>query len=241
MIYHVLPGDTQVEEFRKTALDGELIVFREALVTGPVESANVDEFWERRAHYILSEYGEDEIEYQEKVADEILRLTDAEKGDEVNLWFEFELFCGVNLWFCLDQLKGSGASIYRVSPVNPSPDNVWDGFGQHTADDLRACYETRVELTEEDIEIGASLWAAFRDRDADRLHELGEYRSPAFPFLKEVSEAASELETKPAAIVKEIVASGKHDIDEVFPEFRSRAGVYGFGDLQVEKLLGRVI
>jgi hypothetical protein len=241
MIYHVLPGDAQVEEFRKTGLEGKLIVFREALITGPIDAADVDEFWEKRAHFILSEYGEDVIEYQEKVADEILRLADVEEGDEVDLWFEFELFCGVNLWFCLDQLKGSGASIYRVSPVNPSPDNVWDGFGQHTADDLRASFETRVELTEEDIETGAALWAAFRDRDLDCLRELGEYRSPAFPFLKEVCDAASDLETKPASIVREIVASGKHGIDEVFPEFRRRAGVYGFGDLQVEKLLGRVI
>ena len=240
MIYHVLPGDAQVEEFRKTGLEGELIVFREALVAGPIEADNVDEFWDSRAHYVLSEYGEDEIDFQEKVADEILRLGDVRDGDEVNLWFEFELFCGVNLWFCLDQLKSSGATIYRVSPVNASPDNVWDGFGQQTADDLRACYESRVELTEEDIETGAKLWAAFRDRDRERLREFGEYRSPAFPFLKELCEAASDLETRPAAIVREIVASGKHGIDEVFPEFRNRAGVYGFGDLQVEKLMERV-
>ena len=241
MIYHVLPGDAQVEEFRKTDLEGELIVFREALIAGPIESENVDEFWESRAHYVLSEYGEDEIDYQEKVADEILRLAEVSEGDEVNLWFEFELFCGVNLWFCLVQLKGSGARIYRVSPVDASPDNVWDGFAKHTAESLRECFESRVELSEEDAETGANLWAAFRDRDRERLRELGEYRSPAFPFLKEVCGAASDLETRPAAIVREIVASGKHGIDEVFPEFRSRAGVYGFGDLQVEKLLERVI
>ena len=52
--------------------------------------------------------------------------------------------------------------------------------------------------------------------------------------------AASDLESRPAHIVREIVASGKHGIEEVFPEFRSRAGVYGFGDLQVEKLIERV-
>jgi len=239
MIYHVLPGDAQVEEFRKTGLGGELIVFREALITGPIDAANVDEFWDRRAHYVLSEYGEDEIDYQEKVADEILRLGEVDEGDEVNLWFEFELFCGVNFWFCLDQLKGSGASIYRVSPVDVSPDNVWDGFGNHTADDLRACYESRVQLTEEDIRTGAELWAAFRENDRGRLRELGGYRSPAFPLLKEVCEASSDMDTRPAAIVRESVASGKRGSDEVFPEFRSRAGVYGFGDLQVEKLLER--
>ena len=239
MIYHVLPGDAQVEEFRKTGLEGDLIVFRDSLVTGPIDAADVDEFWDRRAHYILSEYGEDEIAYHEKVADELLRLEEIGEDDEVNLWFEFELFCSVNYWFCLDQLKGSGAGICRVSPENASPDNVWDGFGQHTADDLRACFDARIGLTKEDIQTGARLWTAFRDRDAARLRELGDYRSPAFPFLKEVCEAASEIETRPAEIVAEIIRSGKESIDEVFPEFKSRAGVYGFGDLQVEKLIER--
>ena len=240
MNYHVLPGDAQVEEFRKTGLEGELIVFREALIAGPVDASDVDEFWDRRAHYVLSEYGEDEIEYQEKVADEILRLGEVKKGDEVNLWFEFELFCGVNFWYCLDQLEGSGANLYRVSPVGASPDNVWDGFGNHTADDLRDCFDSRVELSDEDVRIGKELWKAFRGRDADRLRKLGDYRSPAFPFLKEVCDAASDLDTRPAKIVREIVDSGKRGIEEIFPEFRSRAGVYGFGDLQVEKLIERL-
>jgi hypothetical protein len=241
MIYHVLPGDAQVEEFRKSGLDGELIVFREALVTGPIDEADIDEFWDRRAHYLLAEYGEDEIDYQEKVADEILRLGEIGETDEVNLWFEFELFCSVNYWFCIEQLKGSGAAIYRVAPVDASPDNVWDGFGQHTADDLRACFDSRVELTEEDIETGSKLWQAFRDRDSHALIQLSEYRSPSFPFLKEVCEAASEIESRPAEIVRGIVATGKRDLAEVFPEFRSQAGVYGFGDLQVEKLIERAV
>ncbi len=240
MIYHVLPGDAQVEEFRKTGIEGQLIVFREALITGPIDEANPDEFWDRRARFILSEYGEDEIEYQEKVADELLRLEDAGADDEVNLWFEFELFCSVNYWFCLDQIKDSGAVIYRVAPVDASPDNVWEGFGQHRADDLRSCFDSRVRLSVDDIETGSSLWKAFRNRDTPRLKQFSEYRSPAFPFLKEVCEAAADLEVRPAEIIREIVGSGKRGIEDVFPEFRSRAGVYGFGDLQVEKLIERV-
>ena len=108
MIYHVLPGDAQVEDFRKTGIPGELIVFREAFVTGPIDAIDVNEFWDHRAHFILSEYAEDEISYHEKVADEILRISDIGPDDEVNLWFEFELFCSVNFWYCLNELKDSG-------------------------------------------------------------------------------------------------------------------------------------
>ena len=240
MIYHVLPGDAQVEDFRKTGISGELIVFREALVTGPIDAVDVNEFWEARAHFILGEYGEDEIEYQEKVADEILRISDIESDDELNLWFEFELFCSVNFWYCLAELKDSGAAVYRVAPINLEPDDVWKGFGGHDADDLAAAFESRTEMSQDDLDRGTELWSAYRRRDGSILRKLGDYRSASMPFLKEVAEAASEIDTRPLQIVREIRSEGFATLDEVFPEFRKRAGVYGFGDLQVEHLLDSI-
>ena len=103
MIYHVLPGDAHVEEFRKTGLEGEVIVFRDVLITGPIDHAPAEEFWDRRARFVLSEYGEDEIVFQEKVADELLKLSDVNEGDEVFL-------LGIILFYtfyCLYQLVES--------------------------------------------------------------------------------------------------------------------------------------
>lgn len=237
MIYHVLPGDSQVEEFRKTALDGELVVFREALITGPIDAVDVNDFWDRRARFILAEYGEDVIDYHEKVADEIIQLADIGDGDEVNLWFEYELFCSVNMWFCLDQLTGSSAEIYRVAPINPTPDDVWKGFGEHNADDLMTCFESRTAFTDRDLETGSLLWKAYKDRDTERLKSLGDYRSPCFPFLKEVCDAAAEIETRPVQLVAQLKASGFDTPEKAFHEFQKRAGVYGFGDMQVERIL----
>lgn len=240
MIYHVLPGDAQVADFQKTEIPGELIVFREALVTGPLDAIGPNEFWDQRARFILGEYGEDEIAYHEKVADEILRISDIEAGDEVNLWFEFELFCSVNFWYCLSELKDSGAAVYRVAPINLEPDDVWKGFGEHNADDLTAAFESRTEVTQDDLDQGAKLWSAFRRREGSNLRKLGDYRSHSMPFLKEVSEAASEVDTRPLQIVREIRSDGFAALEEVFPEFKKRAGVYGFGDLQVERLLDSI-
>lgn len=240
MIYHVLPGDAQVEDFRKTGIPGEVIVFREAFVTGPLDAAGPNEFWDQRARFVLGEYGEDVIAYHEKVADEILKLSDIEAGDEVNLWFEFELFCSVNFWYCLSELKDSGASVFRVAPINLEPDDVWKGFGEHNSDDLAAAFESRTEISQEDLDRGAELWNAFRRREGSGLRKLGDYRSASMPFLKEVADAASEIDTRPLQIVREIRSEGFANIEEVFPEFKKRAGVYGFGDLQVERLLDSI-
>lgn len=237
MIYHVLPGDGQVEEFKKTDIDGEPVVFREALVTGPLDGDIYGSFWDARAAFILTEYGEDPFEYQDKVANEIMKIADAEEDDEVNLWFEFELFCGVNLWFCCELLRGTNAKVYRVTPAILEQDDLWSGFGFFNAKDLSTCYSERVEMSVEDIELGSELFRAYRDGDNDRLIELGRTESAAFPHLRVVVEAAAQRETLPLATVRDIIESGKTEIADVFPEFRTRLGVYGYGDTQVERLL----
>jgi hypothetical protein len=237
MIVHVLPGDSLVETFKTTGIEGETIVCREAFVSGDLDGGTLEDFWETRANLIAVEFGGDPIEYRESVAGEFEKLLDLEPDDEVNLWFEYELFCSVNMWFCLDLLKNIGLKIFRVAPVKTSPDNVWNGFGQHSSGDLVECFHARIQFSQEDVLRGSQLWKAFREGDADTFRDLSTYRSPCFPFLKEICDAASEIETEPAMIVRELRSAGLNDIDTVFPEFKKRAGVYGFGDVQVQRIL----
>ncbi|HSI88810.1 MAG TPA: DUF1835 domain-containing protein [Pyrinomonadaceae bacterium] len=239
MNVHVLPGDAVLEQFNLANIDGDVIVFREALVTGPLDGADIDAFWDVRANFMTIEYGEDPIDFREKVVYEIERLEDLTPDTEIHLWFEYELFCQANMWFCLDRLS-QHQNVFRVAPLNPSPDEVWKGFGPHSAEDLAECLDRRVRFSSEDLRIGSELWGAFRSRDSGKLIELGKYSSPAFPFLKEVCDAAAVVDTEPLAILREIRESGHSEIDTIFPEFQKRAGVLGFGDLQVEGLLHRL-
>jgi len=237
MIYHVLPGDSVAADFRKTGLEGNVIVCREALVEGDLYGETLDEFWDSRANFLMVAHGTDEIDYHEKVAAELSKLADVSDDTEVNLWFEYELFCNVNMWFCLSLLASSNASVYRVEPSVLDRDKLWDGFGSMDADDLSECFEARTIFESSDIRLGRDLWNAFQKHDSDRLLLLGETESKCFPYLKEVCEAASKIETRPKDIIDDIVASGKKDLSEVFPAFKQRAGVYGFGDSQVERIL----
>lgn len=236
---HVLPGDSLTAELAQTGIDGDVIVFRETLIAGDISEENLDLFWDIRANFVMLDYGGDPIEYRESVAYELEKLIDLEPETEVNLWFEYELFCQANMWFCLDLLKDQ-ENIYRVAPLNASPDDVWKGFGDHDAAKLNECFQERVKFTAEDLSKGRELWAAFRKHDSTRLLELGKYRSACFPFIKETCTAAAEIETRPKAILKEITATGLNEIETIFPEFQKLAGVYGYGDLQVERLLERL-
>lgn len=241
MIYHILPGDSLVEEFRKTNIYGEVIVCREALISGPVDADSLDEFWQQRARFILTEYGDDEIEYLEKTAAELNKLTELDSGDEVNLWFEYELFCSVNLWFCLSLLKETSAKIYRVEPIGLDEDKRWDGFGMFDADDLQACFEMRAKLIEPEVEFGAKLWDTYRQKNEVKVKQIARNEhASAFPYLGEVAAAANEQDIQPLEILRSITSQGERDFGKIFVEFKKRAGVYGYGDLQVKRLLDQL-
>jgi hypothetical protein len=92
MVIHVLPGDAQVEEFSKTAIAGDVVVCREALVDGPVAARNLEEFWKIREGFLGESYPEIQTNYRTSVVAEFEKLLDLPPGTEVNLWFEYELF-----------------------------------------------------------------------------------------------------------------------------------------------------
>jgi len=241
MKLHVLPGDALAEDFRRTGIGGTIIVCRECLVEGDVKADNLEEFWRVRADFIGETYEEEKAKYLSGVRGEFENLQKlAVKDSEVNLWFEYELFCQVNMWFCLNLLSESEAKIYRVAPVVRHGDDVWKGFGKLDAERLKKCFAERIEFSSEDKQLGADLWKAFQNSDYEALEMLSTSESECFPYLKEVCRAEIEKSSRPQKVLEEIIARGKTDFAEIFPEFSAQAGVYGFGDSQVKRILAEI-
>lgn len=241
MKIHVLAGDALAGDFKNCAIDGEIIVCRECLVEGDVKAASLEEFWQARAHFITDSYGGNKAEYFQKVVAEFEKLKNLASAEaEINLWFEYELFCQTNLWFCLYFLRESNAKIYRVAPVVREESEIWKGFGSLNTEDLEKCFAERIELTEKDIRLGADLWKAYQNTDYTKLEKLAETESNGFPYLKEVCRAEIEKNSRPNKVLQGIIANGKTDFAEIFPEFSKQAGVYGFGDSQVQRILAEI-
>jgi hypothetical protein len=237
MKIHVLAGDALADNFKDSGIAGEPVVCRECLVEGDVRAANPEDFWKVRAGFIKSAYGEDEEKYFAEVVAEFEKLKNLAPGTEVNLWFEYELFCQTNMWFCLSLLQNTPASVYRVAPVVRTEADVWKGFGNLSAEDLKKCFAERIKFRDEDIRLGAWLWQAYQNADYEKLEKLSETESECFPRLKEVCRAEIEKNSRPQKVLREIIENGSTDFNEIFPEFTLRAGVYGFGDAQVKRLL----
>jgi hypothetical protein len=237
MVIHVLPGDAQVETFKETGIEGEIVVCREAMVEGPVNADDLDAFWQARAEFHSPG---DRASYIANVVSEFEQLVNIAPGAEVNLWFEYELFCQANMWFCLYLLKDASVDIYRVEPVLRSDRDKWEGFGGMTPKDLNTCFAKRTKLSAKDVVLGAQLWEAFSKDDNGTLTRLSCTSSDCFPHLREVCGAVTEKDSWPRRVLKEILESGETEFEKIFPIFRDRAGVYGYGDAQVKRILDAI-
>jgi hypothetical protein len=240
MKLHVLPGDATVESFRSTGIDAEIVVCRECLIEGDVQAKSLDEFWEVRANFLADAHPVEKLNYRADVAAEFEKLIDLPSTAEVNLWFEYELFCQTNMWFCLSLLEKTAAEVYRVAPITLRKDEAWNGFGRMTQDDLKKCFSERLKFGDRDIELGVELWRAYQIQDHARLEALSKTGSACFPYLEEVCRAEIEKETRPKEVLFELRRQGITDFGKMFVEFKNRAGVYGYGDLQVKRLLQEI-
>ena len=247
MIYHILNGGSLAESFPSANLDGEIIVDHEALIEGDLQGTELAEFWKTRAAYI----GIPTAEYYDKVVTEFDKILNAPDNSELNLWFEFDLFCQVNMWFVLSLIADLPIrkTVYAVySSFLPRDDkNFWNAFGPATSDQLIQSFNDRIFLTEMDIQFGKKLWKAYKNANLTELKSLSKNQSPSFPYLHEVVDAHIDRFPKkgekgrPEKVLEEIMHGHPADFHIVFREFWKRESIYGFGDVQLKHLYDKVL
>jgi hypothetical protein len=237
--YHILTGDALAETFRQSGIEGEIIVAREALIDGPVSPNDPEEFWKQRSEYIQATFNAQPDEYFARVKSEFEKITNIQHGDEINLWFENDLFCQANMWFTISLInKRHLTNVFRVAPLINAP-NKWAGFGHHSPADLKTCYEKHEAFTRGDFNLGENLWDAFRNSDVVALAFFSGSLSPCFPYLEEVCKAEIERKrsARPRKVLEDILAQGYTEFSDIFKQFSLKEGIYGYGDLQVGNML----
>lgn len=235
--FNILNGDYLADQLKKTAIDGEIIICREALVTGPLQADNLEDFWKIRSGFISKEYKAED--YFDKTFPEFEMILNIPDNSEVNLWFEDDLFCLVNLWFCLNLLpENKDLKIYRIFPKT-TKENNWKGFSVSDQFDLEESLKSRVLFQQEDIQLGINLWKAYQNNDRKSLKQLSENQSDCFHFLKEVID--SYLNIKPEIFIKNLIENGTTDFNTLFEKFQNELGIFGFGNLQVKSIYDKIL
>jgi hypothetical protein len=253
-ILHILNGDSTARSFEYTGLDGDLLVWREVLSEGPVE-ANIasGSFWRNRLDWICGNANESPENYQRNVLDHLAILD--EPYDELNLWFEFDLHCQVNMLGVLAYLKQktdlSGPAIFLICPTEfPGKEN-FRGMGELDGDELDYLYDNiRFQLSVIDFVVAAEAWEIYVSNNAEKLeHYLntntfwGSLRSlkPALEAqLKRLQVNSGGLNSVEQKLL-EIYQMGYNSRTEIMRVFWDTETIYGMGDMELDIYLNRLI
>ena len=247
MVYHILNGDSLAYSFPDARIEGNVIVMREALIDGALSGDNLHQFWQSRARYLNIT----ETEYNNAVVKEFEKIMNATDHSAFNLWFEYDLFCQVNMWFVISviyslPIKKKVFAVY-TSHLDTSSKHFWNGFGTANSDELNICYANRIPLSEADMNFGKELWEAYKNGNLEALTDLSRHSSLAFPYLQEVVKAHVDrfpkdgTKGRPEKLIEEITKNISTDFNQVFKEFWNRESIYGFGDSQLKTLYDKVM
>ena len=247
MRYNILNGDSLAYSFSEAGIEGDVIVVREGLIDGNLSGNSLHEFWQSRAKYL----GITETEYHNQVVKEFDKILNAPDGSEFNLWFEYDLFCQVNMWFVISIINSLPIrkKIFAVytSHLDKTSKQFWNGFGPANSDELKICYAKRISLGKDDMQLGEALWKAYKNNNLEELTNLSTNKSSTFPYLEEVVKAHVDrfpkdgTKGRPEMVIEDITRNVSTDFHRVFKEFWNRESIYGFGDTQVKSIYDKVM
>jgi hypothetical protein len=247
MVYNILNGDSLAYSFPDTKIEGDTIVVREGLIDGNLAGDNLHEFWQSRADYMELT----KAEYYNNVVKEFEKIINAPDNSEFNLWFEYDLFCQVNMWFVISIINNLPIrkKVYAVytSYLDRTDKQFWNGFGRANSGELTICFANRIPLNDADLQVGRDLWTAYKSSNLRELSRLADNQSPAFPYIQEVVKAHIDrfpedgAKGRPERVIEEIIQNGSEEFHKVFREFWNRESIYGFGDTQLKHLYDKVM
>lgn len=238
------------EVFKSAGIPGEYISWREDLSTGRATDDGLQsrESWlDLRAEALTTAYEldagqcRDELGAQEKWLDASLA------GDEIVLWFEYDMFCQINLVYLLNWYERHSDRLPLVSIPTIVP-LLEKGLGTLEAKDLSELFRDRAPVSPTLRGLGHLIWRAYSSSDPAGLVDLLNSDENELPYLQRsllchlsrfpsVENGLNRVEI----VGLELVASGKGSFGELFREFRKSEGAYGFGDDQLFNVLERMV
>jgi hypothetical protein len=247
MVYHILNGDSLACTFPETGIQGETIIVREAFIEGDLSGDTLRELWQTRSRYA----GLAENEYRNRVAIEFEKILKAPEDATFNLWFEYDLFCQVNMWFVIYLInhlavKKKVFAVYS-SYLDIGDKCFWNGFGPASVNELRISFDNKILLTDADLQFGRDLWEAYKNNNLELLDRLSKKHANSFPYLEEVIKAHIERfpvqgeKGRPEKVIEDIMKNISTDFNRVFKEFYKRESIYGFGDVQLKHIYDKVM
>jgi len=242
---HILNGDSTKQIFSHANLEGDIIVFREMLCEGSIhENVGSDAFWKKRYAFFEKEIGITKLDYFDKTISELTKLEDLSNYSEVILWFEFDLFCQVNLMaLCSYLLKNYRKDIqyFLVCTGQEKGTKYLQTLSDYSPRDYELLFENRIKLSKHDLLFAEECWRKYVENNYVELQQFNFNRSAKFRYLQKAIDqhlkrfpdknGLNQIQNKILELI-EMGYSKKTDILKGLLQWQQKETVYGFGDLQ---------
>jgi hypothetical protein len=229
-------------------IKGDILTWQEMLCEGPTaEVIDSDEFFNVRREF-LNEFYNIEVN-EEEFRNEISILSHLEPYSEIVLWFEYDLFCHINLIavISLIQQKNVKLPLYLVCSGRVEGEKELKGLSELTSQQLHKHYDHKIKLSEVDIDLMKSLWKTYCGKDHNLFKPII-IETSSFPYLSNCLKA--HLQRFPDSktglaglelniltlITKEKVKSKQHLLGYAL----NYQGYFGYGDTQFTRIIEKL-
>lgn len=248
---HILNGDSTHNKFQNTGIDGDTYIWKEVLSDGPVDPEfGSPDFWKKREKFMTKEFELAENQYRQdgQVPFENMAST-IDQYDEVVLWFEYDLFCQINmitLMHWLGNVNHLGTtSLLCVGKIDDS-DRLY-GLGEIDTKAYPQLYKNRLKLGSREFSYATDVYEAFTSATPDDLFTFVLMPFAELPYLPQALESHFQRFPSKQTGFTEIeqqlilfIQAGERDQMKLVGKMLRWQKHHGFGDLQYFNILKRI-
>ena len=244
-ILHITNGTSLTNYLQELDFTGDILTWQEMLCEGPtIPAIDSEAFFELRAEFLKSCY---DIEIDtEALKKELSKLDNVDNYSEINLWFEYDLFCHINLLGVLNLLhqKEIDKPLYLICSGRVKGEKSLKGLSELSPEQLKSQYKTKILLTRKDIDLAIALWRTYCGKDHNILKPYIVTKSN-FKYMSNCLKAhlerfpdqksgLSRLEENVLKIIRENTVKSEHHLLGYALNYQ---GYYGFGDTQLKRII----
>lgn len=248
---HITNGDSFTQKLKSLQLKGDIITWREMLCEGKTETnVGSESFWKTRFEFLHKNYKVSKSWFVEKTLKEYRSLCNHKQQDQIILWFEYDLFCQVNMLAVLSWLKKHRryAEIYLVCSGNEDQTDKLYGLNDLSDEYLLRMFDKKTKLSQNDIEYADYVWQLYCSDNPIRLENLMDYDSYQYDYLSDaikshlkrfptIKNGLNEMENR---ILEMAIQEKPKSKKELLGNLIGSQGLYGFGDTQYERVISNL-
>ncbi|MCO7185363.1 DUF1835 domain-containing protein [Tenacibaculum sp. XPcli2-G] len=248
-LLHITNGDVTTQRLQELNIEGDIITWREMLCEGKTSvDVGSEDFWKTRFDFLKTTYKITKKKFIDYTLKEYRNLCNQKQQDEIVLWFEYDLFCQVNMLAVISWLKRYRKN-HKISLVTSGKiDNSKKlyGLGELSDDQLIEHFNNKIELSQDDIEYADYIWQLYCSDSPLPLENAHKF-NPKSPFVylenaikahllrfPSIENGLNYIENNILKVANEHTFANQ---DKLLRNLLTHQENYGFGDIQyVNKL-----